>query len=150
MLFPLLQYTETEEEMWDEEPEGYVRAKHDIFEELHNPAASAASLLQAASKRVGIMMPVLNFVITKLSDAKTSEKDIDASLNIIGILSQNLIKNKVICSIYFLELNFKFSKIEKFWTKCTPRCLSTPSINSLKKLQIKKKKQNPAVVISHG
>lgn len=95
VLFPILQYTDTEEEMWDEEPESYVRAKHDIFEELHNPAASAAQLLQAGSKRVGMMMPILNFVINKLADQNTPIKEVDGSLNIIGILAQNLIKNKV-------------------------------------------------------
>ena len=75
ILFPLLCHTDDDEEMWEDDAEEYVRFKYgqflhfykksytDIFEDMHNPAYGAGSLLTSLSKRKDIIHPILAYAI---------------------------------------------------------------------------------------
>lgn len=48
------------------------------------------------ARRVGIMMPILQFILTVLTSPNASPHEIDGALHMIGVLTPSLIKKKVI------------------------------------------------------
>lgn len=93
ILFPLLCHTDDDEEMWEDDAEEYVRFKYDIFEDMHNPAYGAGSLLSSLSKRKDIIHPILAYAIQVLAHPKDA-RQVDGALRMIGELAVQLIKSK--------------------------------------------------------
>jgi hypothetical protein len=94
VLFPLMKHTDEDEELWTEEPEVYLREKMDCWEELHSPASAAIKFINAATKRKGVLQPILEFVISKLDDPTSDPRDIDGALHVIGSLAEFLCSDK--------------------------------------------------------
>ncbi|CAD5229107.1 unnamed protein product [Bursaphelenchus okinawaensis] len=94
IMFPLLQFSEVDQELWEDDPEAYLREKQDCFEEVRNPAAAAIRFLNAAAKRQGILIPILTQVITKLQTSDLGSNEIDGSLHVITALAPTLCEDR--------------------------------------------------------
>ncbi|KAI6191273.1 D-Importin 7/RanBP7 [Aphelenchoides bicaudatus] len=94
VLFPLMKHTEEDEELWTEEPEVYLREKMDCWEELHSPSSAAVKFINAATKRKGVLQPILEFVIHKLDDQTTDPRDVDGALHVISSLAEFLCNDR--------------------------------------------------------
>lgn len=108
-------HTSEEEDLWDMDPAEYMRYRYDSFEgkvlqlcglvrlyflDMHSPSAAASQLLQVMSRRVGVLLPTLEFTLSRLTP-ESSSHDIDASLHMISVLAPTLHKNKVYSKIFF-------------------------------------------------
>ena len=94
VLFPLMKHTDDDEDMWTEDPEVYLREKMDCWEELHSPTSAAIKFINAATKRKGVLQPILAFVIEKLDNAATDVREIDGALHVIAALAEFLVSDK--------------------------------------------------------
>ncbi|CAD5234879.1 unnamed protein product [Bursaphelenchus xylophilus] len=94
ILFPLMQFTDVDQELWEEDPESYLREKQDCFEEVRSPASAAIRFLNAAAKRQGILLPILTQVITKLQNEECGPHDLDGSLHVIAALAPTLCEDR--------------------------------------------------------
>jgi len=94
VLFPLMKHTQDDEDLWSEEPEVYLREKMDCWEELHSPTSAAIKFITAATKRKGVLQPILAFVIEKLDNPVTDVLDIDGALHVIASLAEFLCGDK--------------------------------------------------------
>ncbi|CAI4226281.1 unnamed protein product [Auanema sp. JU1783] len=93
VLFPLLCHSDSDEAMWEEDVEEYIRFKYDIFEDIHNPVYGAGSLLGSFARRKDVLHPILAFTIQILSSS-TNPREVDGALRMIGELSEQICKNK--------------------------------------------------------
>ncbi|TKR80209.1 hypothetical protein L596_014319 [Steinernema carpocapsae] len=93
LIFPLMRHDDDDEELWEDNPEEFIRFKYDIFEDLHNPESAAANFLQNAAKRKDILPTILQYIINVLSTS-TDARDIDGALHIVGELAQALVKHR--------------------------------------------------------
>lgn len=90
VLFPLMKHTDEDEELWTEDPEVYLREKLDCWEELHSPTSAAIKFINAATKRKGVLQPILAFVIEKLDNPNEDLRNVDGALHVIAALSEFL------------------------------------------------------------
>ncbi|XP_078483140.1 importin-7 isoform X1 [Ciona intestinalis] len=99
IIFPLMCFTDEDKEVWEDDPQEYIRMKFDIFEDFLSPASAAQHLLHsAASKRKQVLQKTMGFCYSVLTDAATSEELIrrrDGALHIIGSLADTLLKRKM-------------------------------------------------------
>ncbi|CAH2035753.1 unnamed protein product, partial [Iphiclides podalirius] len=51
VLFPLMSYSEADEELWNTDPHEYIRIKFDIFEDFVSPVTAAQTLLISCCKK---------------------------------------------------------------------------------------------------
>ncbi|VBB27537.1 unnamed protein product [Acanthocheilonema viteae] len=94
VLFPLMKYSNEDEELWSDSPEEFVRMKYDVYDELHNPTVAAASVLTSFAKRKDMLQPILEFALTMLSNPDVNPRDQEGALRILGELFVALTKNK--------------------------------------------------------
>lgn len=94
VLFPLMKHSDEDEDLWSDDPEVYLREKMDCWEEIHSPASAAIKFIQAATKRKGVLQPILAFVIHKLDDTNADPRDVDGALHVIASLSDFLCGDK--------------------------------------------------------
>ncbi|KAI6210536.1 D-Importin 7/RanBP7 [Aphelenchoides besseyi] len=93
VLFPLLKYTDDDEELWTTDPEEYLQQKADCFEELRSPTPAAMQLIRAICRRKGILLEVLPIVFEKFNDP-LNFREIDGALNVIAALGEYLCTDK--------------------------------------------------------
>ncbi|VDK80864.1 unnamed protein product [Onchocerca ochengi] len=99
VLFPLLKYSNEDEELWNDSPEEFVRIKYgthlcDVYDELHNPAVAAANVLTGFAKRKDMLQPILEFALNMLNDPDVDPRDQEGALRILGELFVALTKSK--------------------------------------------------------
>uniref|UniRef100_A0A915DG54 Importin N-terminal domain-containing protein n=1 Tax=Ditylenchus dipsaci TaxID=166011 RepID=A0A915DG54_9BILA len=114
IIFRLLMHSAEDEQMWDEDPEDYLRCKYDCFEDLHDPSAAAAQLLQAMSRRVGVLQPTLQFVLSNLSPTCSSH-EVDSALHMISVLaplSSRTRSTRRMCKIWSMPMSSQESLIQ--------------------------------------
>lgn len=51
VLFPLMSYSQEDEELWSVDPHEYIRVKFDVFEDFVSPVTAAQTLLHSACKK---------------------------------------------------------------------------------------------------
>ncbi|KAL3110544.1 hypothetical protein niasHT_020015 [Heterodera trifolii] len=93
VIFPLLQYSKEDEQMWADDVEEFLRFKYDVYEDLHQPSSAASTLLQMLCKRQGIMDSLLVFIIENLSST-SDVRQADGALHMVAIVSSQLLKLK--------------------------------------------------------
>lgn len=76
VIFPLLQFSKDDDELWSDDPEEYLKYKYDVYEDLHQPSSAASTLLQIISKRKGIMDVILKFIMSNLTPTATDRKSV--------------------------------------------------------------------------
>ncbi|EJD73694.1 importin-beta domain-containing protein, variant [Loa loa] len=94
VLFPLLKYSDEDEELWSDSPEEFVRIKYDVYDELHNPAIAAANVLTGFAKRKDMLQPILEFALSMLNGPDVNPRDQEGALRILGELFVALTKSK--------------------------------------------------------
>lgn len=95
ILFPLLMFTDVDEELWKEDPESFIREKEDGFETLRDPAAASIQFLHATAKRKGILLPILAKVTEKLEPNDALDPhELDGALHVVGALAESISSDK--------------------------------------------------------
>ncbi|XP_066600372.1 importin-7 [Prorops nasuta] len=96
VLFPILSYSAADEELWNNDPYEYVRAKFDIFEDFVSPVTAAQTLLHSACrKRKDMLQKTMQFCIEVLTSPNADPRQKDGALHMVGSLADVLLKKKV-------------------------------------------------------
>ncbi|XP_021185790.2 importin-7 isoform X1 [Helicoverpa armigera] len=97
VLFPLMSYSESDEELWETDPHEYIRIKFDIFEDFVSPVTAAQTLLVSCCKKrkdmLGRTMQLCMQVLTS-QNGEYGPRQRDGALHMVGTLNDLLIKKK--------------------------------------------------------
>ncbi|XP_019855725.1 PREDICTED: importin-7-like [Amphimedon queenslandica] len=97
IIFPLLCYSNEDDQLWHDDPYEYIRMKFDIFEDLVSPVVAVQVFLsEACHKRKNILDPVMGYCIQILNEPaeKRDPRKKDGALNVIGTTAEVLMKKK--------------------------------------------------------
>uniref|UniRef100_A0A4W3JB10 Importin 7 n=1 Tax=Callorhinchus milii TaxID=7868 RepID=A0A4W3JB10_CALMI len=96
VVFPLMCYTDADEELWQEDPYEYIRMKFDVFEDFISPTTAAQTLLYTAcSKRKEVLQKTMGFCYQILTEPTVDPRKKDGALHMIGSLAEVLLKKKI-------------------------------------------------------
>uniref|UniRef100_A0A7N5ZWK6 Importin N-terminal domain-containing protein n=1 Tax=Anabas testudineus TaxID=64144 RepID=A0A7N5ZWK6_ANATE len=96
VVFPLMCYTDSDEELWQEDPYEYIRMKFDVFEDFISPTTAAQTLLfTACNKRKEVLQKTMGFCYQILTDPHCDPRKKDGALHMIGSLAEILLKKKI-------------------------------------------------------
>uniref|UniRef100_A0A8C2Z5N0 Importin 7 n=1 Tax=Cyclopterus lumpus TaxID=8103 RepID=A0A8C2Z5N0_CYCLU len=96
VVFPLMCYTDSDEELWQEDPYEYIRMKFDVFEDFISPTTAAQTLLfTACNKRKEVLQKTMGFCYQILTDPASDPRKKDGALHMIGSLAEILLKKKI-------------------------------------------------------
>uniref|UniRef100_S4PBC1 Importin-7 n=4 Tax=Pararge aegeria TaxID=116150 RepID=S4PBC1_9NEOP len=97
VLFPLMSYSEADEELWFSDPHEYIRIKFDIFEDFVSPVTAAQSLLLSCCKKRKDMLERTMHLCMQVLTSQGGEygpRQKDGALHMVGTLNDILIKKK--------------------------------------------------------
>ncbi|EDO49266.1 predicted protein [Nematostella vectensis] len=97
VVFPLMCYTDEDQELWEDDPYEFIRVKYDIFEDFISPVVAASTFLHTAvSKRKQVLDPTMVFCVQILKTPANQQdnRKKDGALHIIGTLADVLLKKK--------------------------------------------------------
>uniref|UniRef100_A0A8C0FUG7 Importin 7 n=1 Tax=Bubo bubo TaxID=30461 RepID=A0A8C0FUG7_BUBBB len=130
VIFPLMCYTDADEELWQEDPYEYIRMKFDVFEDFISPTTAAQTLLfTSCSKRKEVLQKTMGFCYQILTEPNADPRKKDGALHMIGSLAEILLKvsitNLGACWVlhYFCEVKFKSDQNLQTALELTRRCL---------------------------
>lgn len=94
--FPLMCFSEEDANLWEEDPEEYIRSKFDIFAETTSAKSAAESLVcTACVKRKDILGQVMNYAQSMLASlTEFQPEQVDGIFNLICCVSEQLMKKK--------------------------------------------------------
>lgn len=93
ILFPLLCYTKEDEELWETDPQEYIRLKFDVFEDYVSPVSAARNLLHTTcKKRKDMLEKTLSFVVQVLNNPASETRMRDGALHMVGAVADVLLK----------------------------------------------------------
>ncbi|RWS17641.1 Importin-7-like protein [Dinothrombium tinctorium] len=96
IIFPLMCYTDEDEELWTLDPHEYIRLKFDVFEDYVSPVTAAQTLLYTCCKKRKDMLPKTSeFVMQILTDSSSTPRMIDGALHMIGSVADLLLKKNL-------------------------------------------------------
>ncbi|XP_049297694.1 importin-7 [Anopheles funestus] len=96
VIFPLMSYTEADEELWDSDPIEYIRKKFDVFDDFVSPVQSAETLLHNCCKtRKGILTQVMQIIMQIINTPGLDHKEKDGALHMVGSLAEVLLRKKI-------------------------------------------------------
>ncbi|XP_068117032.1 LOW QUALITY PROTEIN: importin-7 [Hyperolius riggenbachi] len=96
VIFPLMCYTDSDEDLWQEDPYEYIRMKFDVFEDFISPTTAAQTLLfTSCSKRKEVLQKTMGFCYQILTEPATDPRKKDGALHMIGSLAEILLKKKI-------------------------------------------------------
>ncbi|CBY39595.1 unnamed protein product [Oikopleura dioica] len=94
ILFPLLCFSEDDKDLWEDDPQEFIRSKFDVFEDFISPNTAAQTVLHTAcSKRKQVLEITINFCSSKIQDGCKPQEQ-DGVLHIIGSVADALMKKK--------------------------------------------------------
>uniref|UniRef100_A0A8C0AXV4 Importin 7 n=1 Tax=Buteo japonicus TaxID=224669 RepID=A0A8C0AXV4_9AVES len=131
VIFPLMCYTDADEELWQEDPYEYIRMKFDVFEDFISPTTAAQTLLfTSCSKRKEVLQKTMGFCYQILTEPNADPRKKDGALHMIGSLAEILLKVNLLlrytaCWVlhYFCEVKFKSDQNLQTALELTRRCL---------------------------
>ncbi|XP_050360804.1 importin-7 [Nymphalis io] len=97
VLFPLMSYSEADEELWFTDPHEYIRIKFDIFEDFVSPVTAAQTLLISCCKKRKDMLERTMHLCMQVLTSQSGEygpRQRDGALHMVGTLNDILIKKK--------------------------------------------------------
>nr|XP_034824409.1 importin-7-like [Maniola hyperantus] len=97
VLFPLMSYSEADEELWLSDPHEYIRIKFDIFEDFVSPVTAAQSLITSCCKKRKDMLERTMHLCMQVLTSQGGEygpRQRDGALHMVGTLNDILIKKK--------------------------------------------------------
>ncbi|XP_076329001.1 importin-7-like isoform X2 [Tachypleus tridentatus] len=93
IIFPLMCYTDDDDEMWKNDPHEYVRWKFDVFREFISPITAVQTLLHSvAKKRKEMLDKTMAFVMPVLTDPSSNPRHKDGALHMLGTVADILIE----------------------------------------------------------
>uniref|UniRef100_A0A6Q2Y2Q3 Importin N-terminal domain-containing protein n=1 Tax=Esox lucius TaxID=8010 RepID=A0A6Q2Y2Q3_ESOLU len=96
VVFPLMCYTDSDQELWEEDPYEYIRMKFDVFEDFISPTTAAQTLLfTSCNKRKEVLQKTMGFCYQILTEPASDPRKKDGALHMIGSLAEILLKKKV-------------------------------------------------------
>ncbi|KAL7049000.1 hypothetical protein ACKWTF_003564 [Chironomus riparius] len=96
VIFPLMSFSEADQEMWEMDPVEYIRQKFDVFDDISSPVPAAESLLHSLCKtRKGILNSVMTAFFQIINNPSITPREKDGALHMIGSLADVLPKKKV-------------------------------------------------------
>ncbi|KAK3874176.1 hypothetical protein Pcinc_016350 [Petrolisthes cinctipes] len=96
VLFPLMCYSDADQELWNSDPYEYVRVKFDIYEDLVSPVTAAqALLLSTVRKRKEMLEKTMVFLMQVLTSPNVDPRHKDGVMHMIGTLGGVLLKKKI-------------------------------------------------------
>ncbi|XP_047481954.1 importin-7-like isoform X1 [Penaeus chinensis] len=96
VLFPLMCYSDSDQELWNSDPYEYVRVKFDIYEDLVSPVTAAqALLLSTIRKRKEMLEKTMVFLMQVLTTPNVDPRHKDGVMHMIGTMGGVLLKKRV-------------------------------------------------------
>ncbi|XP_026331867.1 importin-7 isoform X2 [Hyposmocoma kahamanoa] len=98
VLFPLMSYSDSDEELWNTDPHEYIRLKYDIFEDFVSPVTAAQTLLVSCCKKRKDMLERTMHLCMQVLTSRNGEfgpKQRDGALHMVGTLTGLLLKKKL-------------------------------------------------------
>ncbi|KAK7056572.1 importin-7 [Halocaridina rubra] len=96
VLFPLMCYSDADQELWNSDPYEYVRVKFDIYEDLVSPVTAAqALLLSTVRKRKEMLEKTMIFLMQVLTSPNVDPRHKDGVMHMIGTMGAVLLKKKI-------------------------------------------------------
>ncbi|RWS31257.1 Importin-7-like protein [Leptotrombidium deliense] len=96
IIFPLMCYTDEDDELWTLDPHEYIRSKFDVFEDYVSPVTAAQTLLYTCcKKRKDMLQKTSEFVMQILTESNSSPRMIDGALHMIGSVAELLLKKNM-------------------------------------------------------
>ncbi|XP_072930858.1 importin-7 [Epargyreus clarus] len=98
VLFPLMSYSDADEELWFTDPHEYIRMKFDIFEDYVSPVTAAQTLLISCCRKRKEMLDRTMHLCMQVLTAQSIEngpRQRDGALHMMGTLNDILLKKKV-------------------------------------------------------
>ncbi|CAG2170636.1 unnamed protein product [Oppiella nova] len=93
ILFPLMCYTDEDEELWTTDPHEYIRLKFDVFEDYVSPVTAAQTLLHTCcKKRKDMLQKSMGFAVQVLSNTASDPRMKDGALHMVGSVADILLK----------------------------------------------------------
>ncbi|CAH0383093.1 unnamed protein product [Bemisia tabaci] len=93
IVFPLLCYSEADDELWHADPHEYIRLKFDIFEDFVSPVMAAQTLLHSAcKKRKNMLQKSIDLILEVLNSPNAGAPQKDGALHMIGSIADILLK----------------------------------------------------------
>uniref|UniRef100_A0A915KPT7 Importin N-terminal domain-containing protein n=1 Tax=Romanomermis culicivorax TaxID=13658 RepID=A0A915KPT7_ROMCU len=92
IVFPLSCHNDADQELWDSDPQEYVRVKYDLLSELIDPASAAVALLSESVKRKDVLNKTIQFLGGVLTAPQSTGRQLDGALHMLGTLAPNLLK----------------------------------------------------------
>ena len=95
-VFPRICWTQSDAEMWEEDPHEYIRSHLDPFDDYYSGPAACTSLVIDLVKirKKETFMPILGFINGVLTDAQSTPSQKDGALFLVGSLSSLLMDSK--------------------------------------------------------
>lgn len=96
VIFPLMSFTDADQEMWETDPYEYIRIKFDCYEDFGTSVPAAQSFLsESCKKRKGILEKTMQIVLEVISHPNADAKQKDGALQMVGTLAEVLLKKKM-------------------------------------------------------
>ncbi|KAK3603195.1 hypothetical protein CHS0354_036118, partial [Potamilus streckersoni] len=96
VIFPLMCHSDDDEELWNTDPQEYIRIKYDVFEDFLSPVIAAQTLFySAASKRKEVLQKAMGFCMQILTQNSVNPQQKDGALHMIGAVAEVLLKRKI-------------------------------------------------------
>ncbi|XP_052799947.1 importin-7-like isoform X2 [Mya arenaria] len=96
VIFPLMCHNDSDEELWESDPQEYIRLKYDVFEDFLSPVIAAQTLFYScASKRKEVLQKSMGFCMQLMTSGNTEPRQKDGALHMIGAVAEVLLKRKI-------------------------------------------------------
>lgn len=98
VLFPLLCYSEADEELWKTDPHEFIRLKYDIFGDFVSPVAAAQTLLVlCCKKRKDMLQRTMHLCMQVLTSqgGEYNPRQRDGAFHMVGTLNEVIMKHKM-------------------------------------------------------
>lgn len=96
VLFPLMCHSDEDDELWNTDPQEYIRVKYDVFEDFLSPVIAAQTLFySAASKRKEVLQKAMGFSMQVINQPNVNPRQKDGALHMIGAVAEVLLKRKI-------------------------------------------------------
>ncbi|XP_022089193.1 importin-7-like [Acanthaster planci] len=96
VLFPLMCYTDEDDELWNEDPYEYIRIKFDAFEDFISPVAAAQTVLRScAKKRKQVLQKAMGFCMQIMTTPGVEARKKDGVMHMVGTIADILLKKKM-------------------------------------------------------
>lgn len=95
IIFPIMQFNEEDQEMYEDDPAEYIRRKFDIYDDYSTPVPAAEALFTACCKtRKGILQESMTSLFAFIVSPDRPPRERDGAFYMIGSVSEILMKKK--------------------------------------------------------